>query len=327
MQATLKNRTIFCQDNLEVLGGINSKSIDLIYLDPPFNKKRTFHAPRGTAAEGANFQDVFKEGDIKEEWLGLIADKEPKLAAYLQGIKAIGPISNFAYLVYMGVRILELYRVLKDTGSLYLHCDPAMSHYLKILLDCIFEEANFSNEIVWRIGWVSGYKTQKVGWIRNHDIILYYVKNKSGYIFNKEYIPYTKDYKRRDGSLPTGKGIPIEDTWNCHQADVLDSIMIKSFAKEKTGYPTQKNLALLERIIQASSNQGDLVLDPFCGCATTCIAAERLARQWVGIDISEKSFGLVKQRIQKEIAEHPFQGNAIFRTDIPQRTDNKQQLS
>ena len=121
-------------------------------------------------------------------------------------------------------------------------------------MDAIFGMSNFRNEIVWRIGWVSGFKTQKVGWIRNHETLLYYLKSRKAIdTFNKEYLPYPKGYTRRDGKEPTGKGFPIEDTWNCSVGDVMDSIMIKSFSTEKLGYPTQKPLALLERIIKASS--------------------------------------------------------------------------
>ena len=142
-----------------------------------------------------------------------------------------------------------------------------------------------------------GSKHKKKSFIRNHDIIFYYVKSEK-YVFNKEYIPYAPNYLRRDGSKPTGKGIPLEDTWNCHDGDILDSIMIKSFSQEKLGYPTQKPMALLERITRASSNEGDVVLDPFCGCATTCIASEKFNRKWIGIDISDKAFYMVYYRLK-----------------------------
>ena len=325
MQENLKNRTIFCRDNIDVLKGINSECIDLIYLDPPFNTKNIFTAPVGSSAAGASFKDIFKEEDIKEEWLQTIKEDNEKLTSFLTGIKSIdGRKSyNFCYLVYMAIRLIECHRILKDTGSLYLHCDPIMSHYLKIVLDCIFGDNNFNSEIIWRIGWVSGFKTQKQGYIRNHDVILYYTKSKN-YMFNKEYIPYASNYLRRDGTKPTGKGIPLEDTWNCHKGDILDSIMIKSFSKEKTGYPTQKPLALLERIIKASSNKKDIVLDPFCGCATTCIAAEKLDRQWIGIDVSVKAYELVKERLKKEISPDLFEQvkEVAFSTDPPHRTDD-----
>ncbi len=198
----------------------------------------------------------------------------------------------------MAIRLLEMRRVLKPTGSIYLHCDLTASHYLKSVMDAIFGKQNFRNEIIWRIGWVSGFKTQKRGWIRNHDTLLYYVRSPAAIKeFNKEYLPYPDGYVRRDGQLPTGKGIPIEDTWNCSNGDILDSIMIKSLSREKLGYPTQKPLALLERIIKASSPPDGLVLDPFCGCGTAVHAAEKLGRRWIGVDISAFATGLVRKRI------------------------------
>ena len=186
-------------------------------------------------------------------------------------------------------------------------------------MDAVFGHQNFRNEIVWRIGWISGFKTQKLGWIRNHETIFYYLKSdKAIGGFNKEYIPYRKDYVRRDGKKPTGKGIPIEDTWNCHSEDVLDSIMIKSFSTEKTGYPTQKPIALLKRIIRASSNEGDMVLDPFCGCATTCVAAEDLGRNWTGIDVSTRAAELVVSRIEDR---QGLWREIVHRKDVLRRTD------
>ncbi len=323
---SIVNRTIFTGDNLFIMRGMDDASVDLIYLDPPFNSNRHYAAPIGSEAAGAAFKDAWTFEDTDAEWWGQLADEYPGLYKVIDAAGEAGGEGDKAYLIYMAMRLLEMRRVLKDTGSIYLHCDPTMSHSLKLTMDTIFGRQSFRNEIVWRIGWVSGYKTQKVGWIRNHDIILYYVKNKSGYVFNKAYIPYPEDYKRRDGSLPTGKGIPIEDTWNCSRADILDSIMIKSFTKEKTGYPTQKNLDLLKRIIEASSNKGDFILDPFCGCATTCVSAELLDRQWIGIDISPLAMKLVQQRLGKELAldsqEHPtlgVLGKIIHRTDIPLR--------
>ena len=332
MHINVDNRTIFCHDNLDIMRGINSECIDLIYLDPPFNKKKTFTAPIGSSAEGASFKDIFTLEDVKEEWVQTIREDQLAIYRLLEAVKDIeGTTSyNFCYLAYMAIRLIECHRILKETGSIYLHCDPTMSHYLKILMDCVFGEKNFRNEIVWRIGWVSGFKTQKKGWIRNHDTILYYVKSSlANDMFNKEYIPYAEGYTRRDGKKPSGKGIPIEDTWNCHEGDRLDSVMIKSFSK-KTGYPTEKPLELLERIIQASSNKNDIVLDPFCGCATTCVAAEKLERQWIGIDIGVKAYELVQTRIKDEIYEQGLlkgeNGNLPqihFRTYPPQRTDRQ----
>ena len=207
-------------------------------------------------------------------------------------------------------------------------------------LDAIFGASNFGSEIVWRIGWVSGFKTQKRGWIRNHDTIFYYLKSsaKAAKRFNKEYIPYAPDYVRRDGKKPTGQGIPIEDTWNCSSVDILDSIMIKSFSTEKTGSPDQKPVDLYKRIIKASSNKGDLVLDPFAGCATTLIAAQELGRRWVGIDrrqdgqfhivcrmlgikVEDAESLMKRPDLAGWLSEQMAKQAAHFSKEIPSRTD------
>ncbi len=282
-----ESRTLYHGDNLPFLRAMNTGSVHLIATDPPFNKGRDFHATPDSLAAGAKFQDRWSwADDVEGEWVDQITDDWPHVMNVINGSKESYGEDMGAFLCFMGVRLLEMRRVLRDDGSIYLHCDPTASHYLKELMDAIFGHRNFRNEIIWRIGWVSGYKTQKRGWIRNHDVLLYYLKTPEAAAgFNKEYLPYPAGYVRRDGKPPTGRGFPIEDTWNCHAGDVLDSIMIKSFSREKAGYPTQKPVALYERIIRASSNEGDMVLDPFAGCATTLIAAERLGRQWVGMDL------------------------------------------
>lgn len=197
-------------------------------------------------------------------------------------------------------RLIEMKRVLKNTGSIYLQCDFRLVHYLKVEMDNIFGLNNFQREIIWRIGWVSGYKTKCNNWIRNHDTILFYTKSQD-FTFNKEYIPYPEGYKRRDGKQPVGIGVPIEDTWNCNSLDELNSIQIMSFSKEKTGYDTQKPKKLLERIIRASSNDGDLVADFFCGSGTTCIVANELNRNYLGCDINKNAIEITKQRLNNKI--------------------------
>ncbi len=174
MTINIKNRTLFCKDNLEVLRGINSDSVDLIYLDPPFNKNKVFMAPIDTTSEGASFVDIFREADVKEEWLYLIKKKYKKTYGLIEGVKQFGNKYNWCYLSYMAVRLMEIRRVLKDTGSVYLHCDPTMSHYLKLLLDCIFDEKNFRNEIVWCYSRPSAPKQRQLS--RVHDIIFWYSK-------------------------------------------------------------------------------------------------------------------------------------------------------
>jgi site-specific DNA-methyltransferase (adenine-specific) len=314
-----KDKTVFIGDNLDVMKGMNSESVDLIYLDPPFNSNQSYSAPIGSQAAGAAFKDAWTFDDVKQEEYAVLAYSNPALYQLISTSRATYDESMMAYLIMISIRLMEMKRLLKRTGSVYLHCDPIASHYLKLCMDVIFGAKNFRNELIWRIGWVSGFKTQKRGWIRNHDTILYYVASQEATErFNKEYIPYPEGYLRRDGKPPTGKGIPIEDTWNCSDSDRLDSIMIKSFSKEKTGYPTQKPLALLNRIIKASSNEGDVVFDPFCGCATTLVAADRLRRKWIGIDLSHTAGELVVSRFKED--QGLFQ-DITHRTDVPTRTD------
>ncbi|MCL2742356.1 MAG: HNH endonuclease [Planctomycetaceae bacterium] len=315
------HNTLYTNDNLYVLSGLNSGLVDLIYLDPPFNTKRMYSAPVGSRAAGVSFKDMWTWQDVNEHYLDTLAVKYPELAKYIATVGGIHGKAMMAYLTYMAQRIIEMHRVLKDTGSLYLHCDPTASHYLKSLLDGIFGRNNFRNEIVWRIGWVSGYKTKGNKFIRNHDIILYYTKS-SDFVFNKEYIEYPEDYVRRDGKKPVGQGIPIEDTWNCSGGDILDSIAIKSFSREKTGYPTQKPLALLHRIIKASSNEGDIVMDPFCGCATTCVAAQQLGRKWIGIDIERQAVGILVERLSDDAGLFK---DFVATELLPVRTDVKRE--
>ena len=318
-EVNVRSRTIFGRDNLDVLRGINNECVDLIYLDPPFNKKKKFTAPVGSSAEGAEFKDIFREEDIKGEWLQAIKEDYFTIYRLLDAVKDIeGRTSyNFCYLAYMAIRLMECHRVLKETGSIYLHCDPTMSHYLKILMDCGFGEKNFRNEIVW---WYSGPSSTKRYFPRKHDIIYFYTKN-GGYPFNASeiLIPYSESFlhRRKYAESKGGRGITssygttsrkkeyVTSTWGVGK--IPSSVWNEFFtggqisSKERTGYPTQKPLALLERIIKVSSNEGDMVLDPFCGCATTCVAAEKLNRRWIGIDVSVKAYELVKCRLGKAV--------------------------
>ncbi len=310
----IPKRAIFCHDNLDVLRGINSESIDLIYLDPPFNKKKVFTAPIGSKAEGAEFSDIFTKDDVKEEWLQEIDEDQEKLRSFLHGIRGMeGRTSyNFCYLAYMAIRLIACHRVLKETGSIYLHCDPTMSHYLKILLDCVFGEKNFINEIVWCYKW--GGTNAKRLFKKKHDIIFRYAKSNS-FIFNLNDVLVFGD---KSGWSDETRGRIPKDWW----ADIPS---LNTQAKERTGYPTQKPLALLERIIKASSKKGDLVLDPFCGCATTCVAAEKLGRRWIGIDLSHKAYELVQERLKKEVANpeelFDYKKALHYFTTPPKRTD------
>ena len=325
----LQNRTIFCHDNLEILQGINSNSIDLIYLDPPFNKNKKFTAPIGSSAEGANFKDIFRNEDLKDEWLQTIKEDNEKLFVFLEGAKLIEgeklkskSTSNFCYLAYMAIRLIEMHRILKDTGSVYLHCDNTMGHYIKILMDIVFGEKNFRNSIIW------GYRTGGVSknyFSRKHDLIYFYVKSNQ-YSHNplKEIILYENPFfmdenikANKEGKYPVE--VYIRDIWDNEIKPVIN------VSKNRTGYPTQKPIKLLERIIQASSNEGDIVLDPFCGCATTCIASDKLNRKWVGIDVSVKAYDLVRERLQKEVADPEklteYQNKIHYFINPPKRTD------
>ena len=211
-KVNIQNRTIFCKDNLDILEGINSECID-IYLDPPFNTKKVFTAPINSHASGASFTDIFKEEDIKDDWLQTIKEDNEKLYNFLSGIKHIdGKKSyNYCYLVYIAIRLIECHRILKDTSSIYLHCDSTMSHYLKILLDCIFGEKNFRNEVVWdRMAGVKG--NAKNQFPKSKDCIFFYSKNLNSLSFKGLYKPLSKNYIfivikiRKEGS--TGGGRP-----------------------------------------------------------------------------------------------------------------------
>ena len=328
-KANIENRTIFCKDNLDVMRGINSSCIDLIYLDPPFNKKKVFTAPIGSQAEGAVFSDIFRKSDIKDEWLELIEFEYPDIYKLIQAVKEISRTEyNWCYLCYMAIRLIECKRILKDSGSLYLHCDPTMSHYLKALLDCIFGEKNFKNEIVW------AYKTggtSKRYFSKKHDIILFYSKSDNYKFYWQQEKSYNRKFKAYNfkgvKEFKDEKGwytkVGLKDYW------LID--IVGRTSQERIGYPTQKPLALLERIIKASTKPGDIVLDPFCGCATTCVAAESLKRGWIGIDVSPKAYDLVKERLKKPVKTTDlengqawsFDAEIFQRTDIPQRTDQK----
>ncbi|MGU9962790.1 MAG: DNA methyltransferase [Candidatus Halichondribacter symbioticus] len=304
--------TLYTGDNLYILNGMNSESVDLIYLDPPFNSKRVYAAPIGSKAAGTKFKDIWTWNDVDKECLNSLEDY-PELVEYIWSIGRIHSKAMMSYIVFMMQRIIQLHRVLKPTGSLYLHCDPTASHYLKIVLDEVFGKDGFKNEIIW------SYRTggaSKQHWSRKHDTILFYAKPKYKHNAMKERIYYDKKFFT-DTVDETGKyyaDVYLRDVWE----DIKPLI---NTSKERTGYPTQKPLSLLHRIITASSNEGDIVFDPFCGCATTCVAAQQCQRRWIGIDIEKNAVNLLVERLSVD--------NKIFKnivdfthTDkIPQRTD------
>ena len=383
----IKNRTLFTCDNLDVMRGINSDAIDLIYLDPPFNSKRNYAAPLGSQAAGAEFKDTWSLDDIKKDWVESIEAENMAIWAAIVSAGHIGGESIQAYLTYMAVRMIEMKRILKSTGSIYLHCDPTASHYLKTLMDAAFGKNNFRNEIVWErikgAGKTSQHGYRSFG--RSSDTLLFYVMSEE-YCFEWQSVmmPYPDlkknfphgdskgPFKRRSPFRPPGlgprpnlcyeyKGVfpPHMSGWTVKASKlraldelgelewVSDSVVWRKqrpglgilptslwtdigipVGKERTGYPTQKPLALLERIIKASSHEGDVVLDPFCGCATTCVAAERLGRQWIGIDTEPKARDLVIERLKKEVdhlglikADGGSRVEVIHRTRAPKRTE------
>ena len=328
MKQNWKNRTMWTGDNLPILRGMNSETVDLIYLDPPFNSNRDYSAPIGSEAAGAAFKDTWTLEDVDEAWHGEVAEQNPAVYSIIGAAREAHGKGMKSYLIMMAVRLLEMHRILKPNGSIYLHCDTTASHYLKLLMDAVFGKQCFRNEIVW---FYRRWPTKSKSFQRMHDSILYYSKNPDGsHTFNLLFEPSSartlSDYKgKRLTTVQTeegtwvkrqtsgdSEGVPLRDVWEIKR--------VHTRSHERVGYPTQKPLALLTRIIQASSNEGDTVLDPFAGCATACVAAERLDRQWVGIDISKKAADLVQVRIRKEIdLFHNFK--PIRRSDIPRRTD------
>ena len=376
------NRTLFLEDNLPVLRGLDSKSVDLIATDPPFNKG--VPAFEGTTKAGVNveFKDVWNwDDDVQGEWIEQIRKKHPSLFNVIHYTNEAAGDDMGAFLCFMAVRMLEMHRVLKDTGSIYLHCDPTASHYLKAMMDAIFGRRNFRNEIVWKRQSSNNSATKKFGAIV--DYILFYVKSDKEATWNQVYHKRSDIQMKRyrhdaDGRLyktenltapsPTPsrmfewRGATPKNGWR-HSLERLEELWaagriktdkqgrprldghiqyldetadgqkaqsiwtdiprVGNTAKERTGYPTQKPLALYKRIIEASSNPGDIVLDPFAGCATTCVAAEQLDRQWICIDIEEEAGGVILDRLQNEV-NAGMAWNEIVQvlTVAPERTDD-----
>ncbi len=358
--ATSTNKLYF-GDNLNILREhVADESVDLIYLDPPFNSNATYNvlfrerSGEDSAAQITAFEDTWK-WSIESEYAyqDVVTDGPEKLGDLLQSMRGfLGQNDMMAYLTMMAQRMSELYRVLKPTGSVYLHCDPTASHYLKLMMDAVFGNENYKNEIVWKR---SSAHNDSGTCGRTHDIIFLYTKDRLRLTWNNQYQEYDPSYveshyrrKTEDGriyrtdnltatSLSGGgyeyewngvtriwrspretmerlhnegrihytrngvaeyiryldemPGVPLQDLWT-------DLPPINSQAKERLGFQTQKPEALLERIINASSNEGDVVLDPFCGCGTAIAVAERLKRRWIGIDITHLAISLMKSRLR-----------------------------
>jgi len=323
-EPNVKPSTLFTGDNLEVLRGLDDDIFDLIYLDPPFNSDRDYDV---VYANGANkrgreraFKDTWTEDDVTYQEIGELARREPALYRFIHTVGDINGESHYAYLNMMGMRLIELRRVLKPTGSVYLHCDPTMSHSLKLVMDAIFGGRNFRNEIVWFHPDTPGRPRRDFA--RKNDIILRYVAGRE-WVFNADAVrsPIQADSVERYktarvlggrsyvGGAAATKGKVPETTWRMPA--------VKGNSRERVGWPTQKPLALLRRVIAASSNAGDWVLDPFCGSATACVAAAQLEREWVAIDISPLAVDLAKERLQNEAPE--ARRAVIARDDAPRR--------
>jgi DNA modification methylase len=360
---------LYYGDNLEILRKyIPDESIDLIYLDPPFNSKATYNVlykeqtGESSQAQITAFEDTWhwgleSERALQEIFASPIAP--PAVKDFMSVMpKFLGKKTDMAaYLAMMCIRFLELRRILKDTGSIYLHCDPTASHYLKILMDAIFGVANFKNEIIWQR--TNAHNMRIKGYVRANDTILFYTKSDT-FTFNEQFTSYSPQQLKRykpdeNGRLYTGqdltfstinpnrqfewrgtrpapnrswgasfeqleewyaKGLILLKIDGCPRLDGLkvyldetngiplstnwtDIPRIRNTASERLGYPTQKPEALLERIIKASSNEGDIVLDPFCGCGTALVEAHKLNRKWIGIDVTHLAISTMKWRLEK----------------------------
>ena len=417
-----KNRTLFHNDNLPVLRGMDSESVDLIATDPPFNKSRDFHATPDSLAAGAGFQDRWSwEKDVHEDWVDQITDDYPRLMEAIESARYAHSDGMGAFMCFMSVRLLEMRRVLKPTGAIYLHCDPTASHYLKAVMDAVFGWRDFRNEIIWRRTG-SHNAADRFGPI--HDVILFYARPDYKHVI--QFSPYSKGYVKgyfkkvddrgryreqeihgsgvRNGvsgqpwhgfdptargrhwaipsklvlalgidpdlpqhekldilqqmgfiDLDTGylpkyrqylkdsPGVPLQDIWayQPYTKGVLRDTDLEidrdvrwlsgRDTGERVGFPTQKPVGLYSRMILSSTEQGDIVLDPFAGCATTLVAAEQEGRQWVGIDIWDKAHEIVVDRLKNEglSAEGDSAGKLAFgeihyTTNPPARTDDGQ---
>ena len=300
---------LYFGDNLTILRQyIKKESIDLVYLDPPFKSNQAYNVlfeeqnRSRSKAQIKAFEDTWRwDQEAAEVYQDVVEKGHVEVSRAMQAFRTmVGESDMLAYLAMMAPRLVELRRVLKPTGSIYLHCDPTASHYLKILMDSIFIKG-FLNEIIWcyRQG---GRSNRFFG--RKHDSILFYSKTDK-WIFNADSPLIRVEYHGTGGYQTSGKGVTHKKTGQTYTPDPRGKIAedwwdipaIPPMSAERLGYPTQKPEALLERIIAASSKEGDTVLDPFCGCGTTIAVAERLKRGWIGIDITHLAITLIKHRL------------------------------
>ena len=326
MPANENPNVLYYGDNLEVLRKyIRDETVDLCYIDPPFNSKRNYNQIYNNIgsedrAQAQAFVDTWTWDDLAINGFSEILENaagrfQPKTVTLIKGLRdVLGKGGLLAYLVSMTLRVVEIHRVLKVTGSFYLHCDPTASHYLKLVLDGIFcsQGGDFLNEIIWCYS-IGGKSKGAFG--RKHDVLLFYAKCSGRHVFNKEgaSIPRKPNSHMRVGTNAEGRkyqektdrksqkvyryyldeGKIAEDYWT-------DIETLNREDSERLGYPTQKPAALLERIIRTSSNEGDVVLDAYCGCGTTVAVAQRLNRRWIGMDITFQSISLMLKRLEEE---------------------------
>ena len=309
---------LYYGDNLEVLRRyIKSESVDLCYIDPPFNSKRNYNQIYNNIgsedkAQAQAFIDTWEWDDhaihgIEEIITNYNGKFTHQCIALIIGLRnVLGTGSLLAYLVSMTLKITEIHRILKPTGSFYLHCDPNASHYLKLVLDAVFcsQGGEFQNEIIW--SYKTGGATKK-RFARKHDVIFFYTKTKK-YLFNpqkeKSYMMHKYGFKKSDFQIDKETGLQYSMVF---QKDVFDIPSIGSESSERLGYPTQKPEALLERIIKASSNENDTILDAYCGCGTTVAVCQRLDRKWIGIDITYQSISLILKRLEDSFGKEVLQ--------------------
>jgi site-specific DNA-methyltransferase (adenine-specific) len=314
-ETRMQTSVLYQGDNLHVLREtVPDGKVDLVYLDPPFATNRlhsfTFRDSQGDEIEAraVAFSDKWEwNAQAKAAYKRLTSRYGEELHAALAGLRtALTSNSMMAYLVSVTERLCEIHRSLCQTGSLYLHCDRRTAHFFRIICDSLFGESNFRNEIIWHY---TGGGRAKRYFSRKHDVILFYTKS-DNYTFNLDAIrePYKKSsgYARSGIISATGKkyfphpdGTPVDDVWGIP--------MLNPMSKERTGYPTQKPLALMERIIAASSNESGTVLDPYCGSGTTLIAAQKLGRSWIGIDSSELAVTNARHRFEQEFPDVDFE--------------------
>ena len=359
----VQTRTLFHGDNLPFLQGINTGTINLIYADPPFNKNRDFYSDPESLAGGGGFVDRWRwNEDVHDDWVNTIKTDWPGVHAVIEAAKLAYGMDMAAFLCWLGVRIMECHRVLRDDGSMFLHIDHTAHAWVKCMMDDIFGKENFRNEVVWCY---RGMPSAAKRFQQKHDTILFYAKSHiTGFnvlrtepeagskrtFQSAQRVGYNANHSRnmvtvfdedkyrkavRAGKIPagmretrfTGGRPPMRDWWD----DI--KILGGPNNRERTGYKTQKPLKLLKRIIEAASKPGDLVLDPFCGCATTPIAAEQLGRNWIGMDIWDRAHETILERLQREglavpDIEYRGQGDLIpfaevkYTQAVPRRDDD-----